>query len=363
MRRDDDVRAGSGRDNTRRVVELDAPRYTPAIVLRGFDEEAFSARMHEKDPAKVRRIADLLGELPDDIRIHGRFEDRPQNLQVEEPAGARSWTDAWGTGWRDLGAGAFTVSHPLEEGYDRLGDYRWPDFTSAEHYASADPGRIENEGRYRIGRVWFTLFERLWMLRGFENALMDPYTEPEGFLRLKHRIVETRLASIDRWLEHGVDAIFFSDDWGSQQSLLIDPDEWRRLFLPDYVRLFRRVRDGGAHVWMHLCGNVSAIIPDLIDAGLNVLNPVQPQAMDVEELAERYAGRLCFYGGVDVQGYLIRETPEYVKEKVERLFTLFGADGGYLAGPSHAIMPETPLDNIIAMLEVFAEHAAGEGRT
>ncbi|MDW7680354.1 MAG: uroporphyrinogen decarboxylase family protein, partial [bacterium] len=122
-------------------------------------------------------------------------------------------------------------------------------------------------------------------------------------------------------------------------------------------RMFERVRAGGAHVWMHLCGNITAILPDLIDIGLNVLNPVQPQAMDIRQLAREFGGQVCFNGGVDVQGTLVRGTPEDVRREVHELVEFFGKfNGGYIGGTSHSVMPETPLDNVIAMYAAFSEY-------
>jgi uroporphyrinogen-III decarboxylase len=162
---------------------------------------------------------------------------------------------------------------------------------------------------------------------------------------------------IDQWLKRRVDGVFFSDDWGSQRGLLINPEDWRKFYKPAYQAMFRRVRDGGAHVLMHLCGNISPILPDLIDIGLNVLNPVQPQALDVRWLSREFGGKVCFNGGVDVQGTMVRETPEAVRTEVHTLVELFGRfNGGYIGGTSHTIMPETPLDNVIALYEAFAEH-------
>jgi len=154
-----------------------------------------------------------------------------------------------------------------------------------------------------------------------------------------------------------VDGIFFSDDWGSQKGLLINPEDWRKYYKPSYKKMFDRVRSGGAHVWMHLCGNITAILPDLIDLGLNVLNPVQPQAMDVIKLSREYGGKVCFYGGVDVQNTLINGTKEDVKNEIHQLVELFGKfNGGYIGDTSHSIMPETPLDNVIALYETFLEY-------
>jgi uroporphyrinogen decarboxylase len=170
-------------------------------------------------------------------------------------------------------------------------------------------------------------------------------------------VVEYNLAIIDQWIARGVHGVFFSDDWGCQRGLLMNPDDWRKFYKPAYRRMFARVRSGPAHVWMHLCGNVIAILPDLIEIGLNVLNPVQPQAMDVHLLAREFGGKVCFHGGVDVQGTLVRGTPADVKNEVRTLVKLFGRfNGGYIGGASHSIMPETPLDNVIAMYEAFLEY-------
>jgi uroporphyrinogen decarboxylase len=187
--------------------------------------------------------------------------------------------------------------------------------------------------------------------------LMDPYLNKRDFCLLRDRVVEYNLAIIDQWLERGVDGIFFSDDWGCQRGLLANPDDWKKFYKPSYKRMFDRVRSGGAHVWMHLCGDITAILPDLIDLGLNVLNPVQPQAMDVEQLSKEFGGKVCFNGGVDVQGTLINGSTDDVKREVHHLVDRFGRfNGGYIGGTSHSVMPETPLDNVMAMYEAFVAY-------
>jgi uroporphyrinogen decarboxylase len=195
----------------------------------------------------------------------------------------------------------------------------------------------------------------MWSLCGFNNMLMAPYLDTDNFLHLQDKVMEFNLAKIDEWLKRGVDGIFFSDDWGSQRGLLMNPEDWRKFYKPAYKKMFEHVRSGGAHVWMHSCGNIIAILPDLIEIGLNVLNPVQPQAMDVGLLAREFGGKVCFNGGVDVQGTMVSGTPDDVRREVYELIELFGSfTGGYIGGTSHdAIMPETSLDNIIALYEAF----------
>lgn len=339
----------NGRENYCRAIEFRKPDYVPVDIVVDLDW------LQEKDAGKRERIAELKASFPDDLL---RWLNAARNAvePVTEDRLTR-WTDEWQTGWVDDGYGAKTESYPLSEGYEAFTDLMIPDAHHPDRFSEIDEILKDRKERYVQAAVWFTLFERLWMLRGFENLLMDPYMDERSFCMLRDRIVEHNLAIIDQWLKRGADGIFFSDDWGSQKGLLIHPDVWRKFYKPSYQRMFDRVRSGGAHVWMHMCGNVVAILPDLIDIGLNVLNPVQPQAMDVQHLSREFGGRLCFYGGVDVQGLLIHGSPEQVKMEVRRLVELFGRfDGGYIGGTSHSIMPETPLDNIIALYEAFLEY-------
>lgn len=338
----------SGRDNFKRTIEFKSPEYVPGIFRVDLDW------LHEKNGAKAGRIRELQNQFPLDILD---WLDVTQNLsESENKKGIKRWVDEWGTGWQDDGFGAKAESYPLCEGYHQLNNYAFPNPVLPGRYDKVDL-RLKNRGdRYVLASVWFTLFERLWMLRGFDNILIDPYLDENHFSQLRDQIVEYNLAIIDQWLQRKVAGIFFSDDWGSQRALLINPEDWRKFYKPGYQKMFDRVRSGGAHVWMHLCGNITAILPDLIDIGLNVLNPVQPQAMDVKLLSKEFGGKVCFYGGVDVQGTMIHGSPQDVKNEVHELIDLFGRfNGGYIGGTSHSIMPETPLDNVIALYQAFLD--------
>jgi len=337
----------SGIENYSRAIEFRDPEYLPCFI------EFYPDLLYEKDNSKIERIMTIRGRFPNDLIIY-------LNASIATKRDSRQtvWRDEWGTGWRNDGHGAKTETYPLGGGYNAPDKYLLPDPRIAGRFEQADKILKERGNQYVCASVWFTLFERLWMLRGFENMLMDPYVNEKEFCALRDRIVEYNLAIIEQWLERGVNGVFFSDDWGGQRNLLINPDDWRRFYKPSYKRMFNRVRSGGAHVWMHLCGNITAILPDLIDIGLNVLNPIQPQAMNIRQLSKEYGGKICFFGGVDVQDTLINGTPEKVKREVHALVELFGRfNGGYIGGTSHGcIMSETPLDNIYAMYEAFLEH-------
>jgi uroporphyrinogen decarboxylase len=271
------------------------------------------------------------------------------------PLGRDEWVDEWGVIWTDPDFPRVS-GHPLEAGWELAAEYRLPDPKAPGRYDEARKVLAQYPERYHLGWVWFSLFERLWFLRGFNNMLMDPYLYPKEFSSLADRIVEFNVASVEAQMDLGLDGIFFSDDWGSQLGLLMNPDDWRRWYKPRYRIMFDAVHRHGGHVWMHLCGNVTAIIPDLIEIGLDVLNPVQPQAMNVDMLAARFAGHLCFYGGVDVQGTLPHGTPMDVRREVAHLIEVFGRPhGGYIGGTSHTILPDTPPANILALFEAFQD--------
>lgn len=345
----------TGAENYARAIEFRGPAYLSCP--RPLD--TYLDFLADRDEAKLARICELAAQFPDDLL--DRVSVARNAVQPVVRDGVRQWIDEWGTGWEDDGHGAKTEAYPLADGYTQLATYTMPDPHLPGRFDAADERLAGRGDRYVRASVWFTLFERLWMLRGFENMLMDPYLNPEEFGRLRDAVVEYNLAVIDQWLSRGVHGVYFSDDWGCQRGLLMNPADWRRFYKPSYRRMFERVHAGGAHVWMHLCGNITAILPDLIELGLNVLNPVQPQAMDVHQLAREFGGKVCFYGGVDVQGTLIRGTPDDVKREVHMLVELFGRyNGGYIGGTSHSVMPETPLDNVIALHEAFLQyHATG----
>jgi len=339
----------SKRENCRRAIEFSGPDRLPMLI------GVHLGWLYEKDEAKLARIRELQSRIENTaIIVPGCWLDGEHSNEN----GVDRWKDEWGTGWEDDGHGGKTEYYPMEDGYHLIDNVTFPDAELHGRFDEADKWLSENGDLYRICTVWFTLFERLWMLRGFNNMLMDPYLAPIDFFRLRDKVLEVNLSMIDKWVTRDVDAVFFSDDWGSQRGLLMNPDDWRRLYKPSYKAMFDRVHDGGKHVWMHLCGDISAILPDLVDIGLDVLNPVQPQAMDVRQLSRDFGGKVCFNGGVDVQGTLIRGTPDDVKREVDDLVHLFGRfNGGYIAGTSHSVMPETPLDNVIAFYEAFLAYA------
>ena len=211
--------------------------------------------------------------------------------------------------------------------------------------------------KYLLGRIGLLLYERLNGVRGVQNVLTDLYTDPDQLARLCDAIVEYDLEMIRRWAALGADGLFMTEDWGMQTGLMIDPGMWRRTFKPYYARMISLAHSLGLDVMLHSCGNVLDIIGDFIDIGLDVLDPVQPTAMDIREVARRFGGHISFLGAINAREMLPTYAPAQVKDMVRRTIdTLARPFGGSLiVSPDNVLTPDLPLSNIRAMVEACHE--------
>ncbi|MDH7480388.1 MAG: uroporphyrinogen decarboxylase family protein [Armatimonadota bacterium] len=220
--------------------------------------------------------------------------------------------------------------------------------------AETYPTFIEaNADKFRVASIGFSLFERAWTLRGFEQLLVDMIELPQFVHELLDKITEFNLAQIDFALKHDIDCVRFGDDWGSQNGLIMGPALWREFIKPRIAKMYKRVRDAGKYVMIHCCGDVKAILPDLIECGLNIFNPFQPEVMDIFETKKRYYGQLSFFGGISVQRLLPLGTPDEIRRETRRLLDVLGKGGGYIASPSHDIPVDVPAENMAAMIDVL----------
>ena len=311
-------------------------------------------------------LADVFCAFPDDLISPHPYDFfvgyQPPHAQgsinalqvLTEPA---TWTDEWGTQWGHAagGVGATATGYPLTD-WSQLDDYlahRFPDPRA--------PGRLDAAAaviqkhaanRYCMGVNVLTIFERLHNLLGMQEALMALCTNEREVAWLLEALTQYHLELIRYWAEIGADGLFLGDDWGSQRGMMISAAMWRRLFRPHYVRLFDETHRCGMDVIYHSCGNVMDIIPDLIDIGADVLDPIQPVAMDPREIARRFGGRIAFYGGINTQE-LAGYTPRQVKDEVRRLIETVGTPFGnaYMIAPANVLTPEVPLENIVALCE------------
>ena len=184
------------------------------------------------------------------------------------------------------------------------------------------------DGRYRLAHWWFCLFERHWSLRGMTNALLDFYEYPEERHRLYQALTDFYCGIIMRCAaDSPADGLLVSDDLGTQNSGFFSPEIFREFFKPYYRQIFDACHRQSMHAWMHACGNVREFLPDWIDAGLDVLHPIQKHTMDESAIAHEFGNRLTFFVGLDVQQVIPWGTPDEVRAEVRHLFDTFWQPG------------------------------------
>ena len=279
------------------------------------------------------------------------------------------YVDEWGIGWTvhpyetPFGTGHYTeiASHPLAEDW-AIDGYQPPDPSRPELYSDATQVIRDFKDEYWIvGVTVTTIFETAWALRGLEQLLVDMVRDPalaDQVLEFPYRY---HLAAARRLVEMGVDMIWVGDDMGAQHEMLISPRMWRRYFKGRMATFIQELKSINPQVKVayHSDGDVRRIIPELIEIGLDVLNPIQPACMDPAELKEQYGDRLCFWGTIDEQQTLPFGTPEQVRAEVlERLRTV-GQDGGLILAPTHHVQLDTPLENFRAMVETVQDTPYG----
>jgi len=202
-----------------------------------------------------------------------------------------------------------------------------------------------------------TIFETGWALRGYEQMLMDFATNPDLAERILNIPYPYHLTAAKKLVEMGVDMIWTGDDVGMQTGMLISPKTWRRFLKPKMAHFIASLKaiNPQVKVAYHSDGNVSAIIPDLIEIGLDVLNPIQPACMDPAELKRKYGDTLCFWGSMDEQYTLPFGTAEDVRAEVLTRLKTIGQDGGLVIGPTHHVQLDTPMDNFWAMVNTITQ--------
>ncbi len=274
-----------------------------------------------------------------------------------------TYTDEWGISWRSqpyttlFGTGTYTeiTSHPLADEQAILG-YRAPDPNRPELYKEA-AGVIEKyqDEYWIVGVTVTTIFETAWALRGYDQMLMDFVTDPDLVDTILDIPYHYHLTAAKKLVEMGVDMIWVGDDVGMQTGMLISPRTWRRFFKPRMANFIAALKaiNPRVKVAYHSDGDISPIIPDLIEIGLDVLNPIQPACMDPAGLKQKYGDRLCFWGSMDEQYTLPFGSPEAVRAEVIARLNTIGKNGGLILGPTHHVQLDTPLENFWAMVNAI----------
>jgi len=276
---------------------------------------------------------------------------------------AGAYTDEWGGGWRPVeyqtpfGVGHYTevAVNPLAED-DAIDGYQAPDPGRPELYREAQRLVAEHKKEYYlVGVTVTTIFETAWALRGLTRLMTDFVTDPD----LADRVLDIpflyHLAAAKRLTQIGMDMIWTGDDVGTQGGMMISPAHWRRFLKPRMARFIAELKaiNPAVKVAYHCDGDLRAIIPELIEIGVDVLNPVQPACMDPAELKRLYGDRLCFWGSIDQQRTLPFGTPEDVRREVRTRLETLGRGGGLIIGPTHHVQLDVPMENFLAMVDAI----------
>jgi uroporphyrinogen decarboxylase len=271
-------------------------------------------------------------------------------LPLRPPAGfvpACEGADEWGCVWartevKNMGQ---VKGHPLVD-LRQLDRHPLPDYTDASRYLGVESALqgLEAQGRYVQCFVGQVLFERMWMLHGFENSLADLYVDRAGMEALADRIVDVHIRYVNevaRRFPGRIDGWSTTDDWGTQNAAYISFDLWMDFFFPRYKRIFDAMHAAGADVWVHSCGKVNEIVEGYIRAGVNVVNLQQPRALGITEIGQRYRGRIAFSSLADIQATLPTGDRRMIDQDAEQLMAHWASrQGGFVLsdyGDSEAI--------------------------
>lgn len=274
--------------------------------------------------------------------------------------------DAMGLSWK-LPEGGSYDNAPILDDWAKLDEFieKLPEAEADERWEAlalrAETARRED--RYLLFSWWNLFFERPWVLRGMENLMVDYYEAPEQVHRLHDALAgvyEDYLSAAARRLHP--DGFFTSDDLGHQRGPMMSPDQFREFLAPYYRRIGARCRSLDLDFWLHSCGDNTALLPDLIAAGVDVFHPVQKHTMDEAAVAAEFGGRITFMAGIDVQHVLQECDPEGVRREVRFLADTFARpEGGFCLAAGNGIVAGTPLENIEAFLDE-ALRCRGPGR-
>ena len=271
---------------------------------------------------------------------------------------APEYVYAWGIRWRyvknDSGVYTEIAEHPLAGDMAKLDSFEIPDPLEDSQY---DDFRLKKEmyghEKWMIGSSQISIFEACWYLRGLDTFLMDMALEPAYSEKLMDKVMPFALNASRKYIELGTDMVWFGDDVPMQTGMMISVDMWRKYLKPRYAQLFAACKTLNPNIKIayHSCGQCTGVLDDMIEIGLDVLNPLQPMAMDPFDTKKRYGKRLALFGGLCVQHVMPYGSVEDVRSAVKKLITELGQGGGYILAPAHHIQADTSLDNIKALYE------------
>jgi len=317
-------------------------------------EEVFQLEVRHAGPSGRSTAGDL----------HARFapyfggHNLPPGTTFEELL-----LDEWGLGQVPHPEVHYTqYVYPLTgvDAVEALRRYPWPDLAAPVRWEHVGQrvAALHARGLAVAGSAACSVFERAWYLRGMDQLFADWAEDEEYAMTLLDTITDISCGIARQYARAGVDVLQLGDDVGIQHSLLMSAATWRRWLKPRLKRIIDAAREirSDLLIWYHSDGYVEPLIPELIEIGVQVLNPVQPESMDPAALKQRFGDRLAFWGTIGIQTTLPFGTPAEVRDVVRERIETVGAGGGLLLAPTHVVQPDVPWANLCAFFDAIEEY-------
>ena len=216
----------------------------------------------------------------------------------------------------------------------------------------------ENYQTFNTSLIWGSHWEKAYFTRGIENFLADLACAPEFAQKLLDYIIELNMECLPKVASCPyIDGILLGSDWGTQQDLIMAPQTWRTMIKPGEKQEYELIKSYGKKVMVHSCGQILRIMPDLVELGVDILNPVQPECMDLSLLKKEYGDHITFWGGISTQRTLPYGTPEDVRKETAQIIEQMSKSGGYITCSSQEIQIDVPYENLKALIETAKSYA------
>lgn len=369
-------------------------------VIRGEDVDFLPSQITFSDRTRDAAIAEAIGlgapeeldgYLQNHIHLALSLHDKPLFFRNDREEMARlesmgfagtHWDrdcvyDAWGMGVQVGSDGFFAAFHPLDGRADEDIASRMPPDVNREclnmapaqavsAYTAPDlerPGLFDEMARdlaelsgefLVVPSAYCGIYERGYCLMGFLEFMTAIAQEPKVIHELLDKITDYKVALAHKIVAMGFKVAHHGDDLGTQSGVLFSKEMFHEFILPRIKRMWQPFNDAGIPIIMHSCGRITEFLPDLIDIGLRVLEPVQP-CMDLAMLKREYGKDLVFWGGIDTQNVLPFGTPQQVRDLTRQTIRTLGAGGGHIIGPSQEVMNDVPIENVKALVETIVE--------
>lgn len=316
-----------------RVISYDMFCSAPPEILPTGAAVDWWSTLNRSTPARMWRLRHADGTLSDIWGTRSRV--------VENPFGSYEEFAAWPL------AGASSIADLKQHPWPQPD---WWDFSDLTAILDELDAHQEYHVRFRVGSI----FEIAWQLRGMERFLMDLALDPSIPLYIMDRLTEVYVEILHRALDLAggrIDMTYFYDDVSTQDALMMSKRMWRQFIQPRHQQLVELSHQYGKPTMYHCDGAIRGLIPELIDMGIDVLNPIQPDAegMELGPLKAEFGDRLAFHGGIDIRDVLPHGTTTEVEAAVRQTVSVLGEGGGYILCSAHHIQPDTPVENVLAM--------------